>query len=245
MAVLVLDLDLTLFITEGDEPRIDFDSHIIDSNWIEAKAVMDGEAFPYNIAFLNPVKLADLLEYACEHDHKFMILTAGFWDKDSILSIMENHLNLSEAAREKVHACDFLTPGNTVDQFEDQTCLDIQQMLKNERLKQFVALHPEFSDEHFVVIDDSLGHIDSFRFNQKVHAVHASTDKNFIASKKQFEPHFDPTSFYEVAKQILDRLSSPAVEPIPPLRARSFAFFAPMSDKSFNNIGSASFYPSP
>ncbi len=239
MAVLVLDLDLTLFITEDDEPRIDLDSHVKDHHWLEAKAICEGEIYLYKIAFLNPIKLAGLLEHACENDHKIMILTAGFWDKDSVQYILANHLSLSEAARDKIYACDFLSPGNSIDQFEDQSCSDIQCMSKNDRLKQFVSLHPELSDEQFVVIDDSIGHIQSFKTNQKVHAIHATTDKDFIAFTKQFDPSFDPTSFYDFAKQTLDRLSIPRVEFNDSIRTGFFGFFAHSSARAFNKPASA------
>jgi len=148
MVMLVLDLDETVFVTSDHVDVIDFEAHQPGKAWIKAELdTYDKGAY---ILLINPEKLSDLIEHACTKHDGVLFLTAGFWNQKSIISILIEHLDLSQATCDQLQNAHFFTPFNTHDHFDGSLdSRSIQKLTKNNRLTKAAERHPRLKQSGF------------------------------------------------------------------------------------------------
>ncbi|MGQ3891542.1 hypothetical protein [Legionella sp. CNM-4043-24] len=202
MSILVLDLDFTVIVAESELGRLNSSTHELISKALGAELICRGKPKADYVRIINPKKLSTLIEHACENHDGIMILTAGLWGEDSIKYILKNNLDITESTTDKLDACHFITPGNTVEHYKGLSSEDIALLPKNERLQNYIDRHPELQGMHFVMLDDSLYHIESFKDCSHVTAVHATTTTFDI--ENFYSPDLVHDAFYEQAQIALD-----------------------------------------
>lgn len=188
MAYLVLDLDLTTFVTTDDAQHIDDKTHTLSDNEYIGTS-FDGNC-KYNLRIINPKEIAQLITAAYTKHDGLLILTSGAWDA-TIREVLANALDLCELIKEKVRACRFHSIVTDVHYFKlsglgvDLHQKDYLQKLlekvryldKNTRLDAIIRYNQELSSKHFVMLDDNIGQIKSFMDTDNVDAVLATTRK--------------------------------------------------------------------
>ncbi|MDP3268580.1 MAG: hypothetical protein Q8M40_05965 [Legionella sp.] len=206
MAYLILDLDLTVFTTVSQLELIDKmhqltrvpkGAHLIQSE-------------PEDIYIINFEEIKSLIEYACTEHEGIIILTAGFWDEKSIKTLLIQDLKL-DAIADKIMLCPFLAPHTTQDHYRMNfqtnffsiSTSDIYKLPKSMRFDYFKRANPKFADAYGVMVDDSRVHINSFKDDETVKGILATTVLNTdpddaIPSKE----------FYKLAKSALDELKA-------------------------------------
>lgn len=185
MAILVLDLDLTAIVPINLCKKVHL-AQTLSSTTYEAKC----QDKYITIKILNPIELADLIEYAYQHHDGVMILTSGRWDQ-SIRTVLAKALDLSDYVRNKLVRCPIYTAITDGDRFFLKYS-SLQYMNKHSRLELIKAHSPSLRYAEFVVLDDHFFHVDSFENKDKVRTVLATTDT----------PH---KTFYHEAKNKLQQ----------------------------------------
>lgn len=206
MSYLILDLDLTVFTTDSQKNQID-EMHQLTCVPKGAHLI---QTEPEDIYIINLEEIKSLIEYACTEHEGIIILTAGFWDEDSIKNLLIQNLKL-DAVAEKISLCPFLAPHTTLDHYRmnSQTNFfsistsNIYTFPKSMRFNYFKKANPKFADAYGVMVDDSTFHINSFKGNEKVTGILATTlintDPNDAIPSKEF---------YKLAKNALDELKA-------------------------------------
>lgn len=203
MAYLILDLDLTTFVTTDAKQYIDEKIHTLSNEVFTATTLYGNCSFPLQI--INPKELAELITIAFTEHDGLLILSSGAWDP-MVRNLLANALDLSEQVKEQLRHCHFhsiLTDINyfkltkTRFQFDEsayqrQLLETIRYLGKNSRLNYIIDFNPELSSKEFVLLDDDLNQLKSFNNTEKVDVILAATRKP-DADKK----------FYERAKQAL------------------------------------------
>jgi hypothetical protein len=169
MAILVLDLDLTAIVPLTLCHQV-HQAQTLSLTTYQAKC--HGKSI--SIKIINPIELADLIEYAYQHHDGVMILTSGRWDQ-SIRTVLANALNLSDTVRNKLVRCPIYTAITDGDRFSIKY-IKLQHMDKHSRLELIRAHSPSLRYAEFVVLDDYIFHIYSFLNKDKFRTVWATTD---------------------------------------------------------------------
>lgn len=180
VAYLIVDLDLTLICSEPDEVVLDRSVHTLyPANIIaEMDVAVNGQRLAFPISIINPVETSDLIETACTEYDGIIFLTAGCWSEHSIKAILKDNLNVSESTQAKIDQGYYLNPINTQGDFFGLNWQEIAQLVKRERFRRFCLRTPELKDKHFVALDDSTDHVDSFNAHERVRAVLATTNQS-------------------------------------------------------------------
>jgi len=178
MPILVLDLDLTVFFHKADARElheahaqdlsdpIEVEGHIIDSPHTAKMAVR----------LINRTLLSNMLERAVtQHQADIMFLTSGAWVEQSVKDMLQLYLDISEQTTEKIQSAKFLSTHTCRERFPDMR-VKLNKLSKSVRLNKFIEHYPQFANRHFVMVDDNLDHIESFKNDKHVTAVYASTD---------------------------------------------------------------------
>lgn len=197
MAMLVLDLDLTVLTSMELFKHIDLSTHTLSDEWLDAELGFVENTLRSKIKIINPVKLGELIEYACTQHDGIMILTAGLWHEQSIKKILIDNLGISDITVNMISKCHFLTPDTTATHFEGLSVGSIQLLPKAQRLRNFIDRNEDLIDQDFIILDDCPAQINSFLGEPRVTAIHASTDK---ADLEFYREHKLPTNtFYKKA----------------------------------------------
>lgn len=180
MAYLIVDLDLTLICAQHDECVLDKSVHTLYPENIiaEMDIEINGQKLAFPISIINPMESSSLIEAACMDYDGIIFLTAGCWSEHSIKGILKDHLNISESAQAKLDEGYYLNTVNTGNDFAGLSRQEISQLVKSERFRRFLLRTPELKDKHFVVLDDSIDHTNSFSGDERVTAILATTNQS-------------------------------------------------------------------
>jgi len=176
VAILILDLDLTVFAEQRDIESVIFWDHFEKTQDLHEIEFTSG--YIKKVKLINPELLSDLIQYACTQHDGVMFFTSGDWEEASIKSLLKSCLDLDAVVDLKFANAAFINVDASWQHFGDKSRDEIQCMDKNLRLDKFRELYPAHRDTHFVFVDDNLQHIESFEKDERVHCVHATTDVN-------------------------------------------------------------------
>lgn len=189
MAYLVIDLDLTVFVSQQDIQYVNT-FHQLSPKF---SGKLEGIDAQYELRLINPEKLRDLIETAYYSHDGVIILTAGLWDKSIVLKIAAE-LHLNSEVRNKFIECAFINPLSCqlLPRFSHLEISEIQYMSKGERIEAHMQEYDFPKTKQLVLLDDTPMHANSFtlRLNGQGHGVIAKTSE---ASYK----------FYDIAKAVL------------------------------------------
>lgn len=198
MAWLVLDLDLTVLAAQRDEHQVDTSFHTLS----HPDEVAVCNRF-YSVKLINANKLAELINYACDHHEGVIFLTAGAWNEEDILDYLFFALdNLSAKAHKALNTAPVLNVLNAMPLHPELDFKSIRHLKKNIRLEAWLNRSGQTlcsSHTRFVVVDDSPRHTRSFMHHTHVTAIHATVLTSDIVDLNIQ----NPLAFYEEAMQAL------------------------------------------
>jgi len=169
MAYLVLDLDLTTFVTSDDLFFLNKAHNVSERPCTGILGTKQVE-----LKIINRDELTELIEYACTQHDGIIILTSGGWD-ERIRTELALHLDLSDKVTEKMEHC-FYHSAETDKSWFKKDVMAMTRVNKNLRLKKIIAHRPDLENSHFVVLDDNSEHIKSFALNRRVIPITATTN---------------------------------------------------------------------
>jgi hypothetical protein len=170
VAILVLDLDLTTFVTALDKDAVRPEHDLSEPLNVTAS---NGQ-FTSQVHVINRKELSALIKTAYKEHDGVMFLTSGLWDA-SLRKKLADYLDLTEETKIKLSQCYFHS-SLTDATYWDQPTENIRYMVKNYRLKGIMDMHPELKEKGMVLVDDSPIHLDACASIPYVRTVLATTD---------------------------------------------------------------------
>lgn len=201
--ILLLDIDLVILTTENQLPHLSKE-HSLSNEWISAKINYGAESKINQIMLINPIELAELIEYACTEHGGIMFLTSGFWTEFSIKKILQDHLDITSDTRKKIDEAIFLNPITNKKHFPYLSLAQIQYLPKNLRLMAFLNTRPDLrKGTHFIFVDDNEIHVNSFTGHSNVTPILATTNIMDIIRLRQINNEFNIKEFYLTARRAM------------------------------------------
>lgn len=174
MAYLLLDLDLTVFTTLHDQKYL-HESVQLDFAGI---ATAGFETFrDFEVWIINLPLLTELIILVYEQHDGIIIFTAGLWQRDSIKNLLKTLPDLTDKARIGINQCCFIGPSDYLSDksYSFENLKEVAYKDKNERFNHYLSTHPQLNNYYYVMLDDNILHLRSFKDNSRVTPVLATT----------------------------------------------------------------------
>lgn len=159
LTIFVLDLDLTS-IVESNSTYLIHPLHDISQFTVAVYLINDaGELFETRVHVINREELSELINTAYTKCGGMMILTAGCYQRTSMLKLLADCSGSSEIRKKQIMKAYFHSPVTDRSYFPDMTVENIQQLDKAIRLQAIIQNNPSLQGKKFVLFDDDLENV--------------------------------------------------------------------------------------